>query len=47
MNIKKLNEEKKAEVQAKMQELLDGVKAEERAFTDDEIKLFDTLKKPS
>ena len=43
MNIKKLNEEK-AEVQAKMQELLDGVKAEERAFTDDEIKLFDTLK---
>lgn len=43
MNIKKLNEEK-AEVQAKMQGLLDGVKAEERAFTDDEIKLFDTLK---
>lgn len=43
MNIKKLNEEKAA-AQAKMQELLDGVKAEERAFTEEESKLFETLK---
>ena len=43
MNIKKLNEER-AEKQKQMEDLLSGVKAEERAFTEDEDKLFNELK---
>lgn len=43
MNIKKLNEER-AEKQKQMEDLLSGVKAEERAFTEDEDKLFSELK---
>lgn len=43
MNIKKLNEDKNTKV-AEMETLLNGVKAEERAFTEDEQKQFDELK---
>lgn len=43
MNIKKLSEER-AEKQKQMEDLLSGVKAEERAFTEDEDKLFNELK---
>lgn len=43
MNIKKLNEDKNTKV-AEMESLLNGVKAEERAFTEDEQKQFDELK---
>lgn len=37
MNIKKLNEDKNTKV-SEMENLLNGVKAEERAFTEDEQK---------
>ena len=43
MNIKKLTEDKNSKT-TEMQTLLDNVKAEERAFTEDEQKLFDKLK---
>ena len=43
MNIKKLTEEKNQKV-TEMQNLLDGVKKEERAFTEEEQKMFDQLK---
>lgn len=43
MNIKKLNEDKNTKV-SEMENLLNGVKAEERAFTEDEQKKFDELK---
>ena len=43
MNIKKLNEDKNTKV-AEMETLLNEVKAEERAFTEDEQKQFDELK---
>ena len=43
MNIKKLNEDKNTKV-AEMETLLNDVKAEERAFTEDEQKQFDELK---
>lgn len=43
MNIKKLTEDKNGKI-AKMQNLLDKVEKEERAFTEEEQKLFDELK---
>lgn len=43
MNIKKLNEDKNTKV-TEMETLLNEVKAEERAFTEDEQKKFDELK---
>ena len=43
MDIKKLNEER-AEKQKQMEDLLSTVKTEERAFTEDEDKLFSNLK---
>lgn len=43
MNIKKLNEDKNTKTN-EMQALLDNVKAEERAFTEEEQKTFDKLK---
>jgi HK97 family phage major capsid protein len=43
MNIKKLNEDKNTKI-SEMENLLNGVKAEERAFTEDEQKQFDELK---
>src|SRR5574344_779722 len=42
MNLKALTE-KKAEKQTEMETLLNGVKAEERAFTEDENELFKKL----
>ncbi len=44
MNNKKSLEEQKNEKITKMENLVNGVKAEERAFTDDEQALFDELK---
>lgn len=43
MNIKKLNEER-AEKQKQMEDLLSTVKTEERAFTEEEDKMFNELK---
>lgn len=43
MNIKKLTEDKNGKI-AEMQNLLDKVEKEERAFTEEEQKLFDELK---
>ena len=43
MNIKKLTEDKNGKM-AEMQTLLDKVEKEERAFTEEEQKLFDELK---